>query len=183
LKLDRRAVRALGDIARIARALQAHGRAGRSRIEAFQDERLRALVAHAYENVPFYRQLLDRHGIRPRHIQGVADLGKLPIVTKHDLRAAPAGSIVARGYDPARLITTKTSGSSGEGNGLHWDELDEDISVAGLLAGRPDRAARRARSSGVGVRRKGMLSPKSRGGCHPNGPAARLIRHHFSRPA
>ena len=25
-------------------------------------------------------------------------------------------------------------------NGLHWDVLDEDISVAGLLAGRGDRA-------------------------------------------
>ena len=23
-------------------------------------------------------------------------------------------------------------------NGIHWDELDEDISVAGLLAGRGD---------------------------------------------
>lgn len=30
--------------------------------------------------------------------------------------------------------------------GLHWDELDEDISIAGLLAGRGDvtRAGRRA---------------------------------------
>jgi len=28
---------------------------------------------------------------------------------------------------------------SGGGQGLHWDELDEDISVAGLLAGRGDR--------------------------------------------
>ncbi len=27
---------------------------------------------------------------------------------------------------------------SGAGQGLHWDELDEDISVAGLLAGRGD---------------------------------------------
>jgi hypothetical protein len=27
----------------------------------------------------------------------------------------------------------------GGGQGLHWDELDEDISVAGLLAGRGDR--------------------------------------------
>lgn len=31
---------------------------------------------------------------------------------------------------------------SGGGSGLHWDELDEDISVAGLLAGQPDRAVR-----------------------------------------
>lgn len=28
---------------------------------------------------------------------------------------------------------------SGGGTGLHWDELDEDISVAGLLAGVGDR--------------------------------------------
>jgi hypothetical protein len=31
---------------------------------------------------------------------------------------------------------------SGGGTGLHWDQLDEDISVAGLLAGQPDRATR-----------------------------------------
>lgn len=29
------------------------------------------------------------------------------------------------------------------GEGLHWDELDEDISVAGLLAGRGDQTQRR----------------------------------------
>ena len=28
--------------------------------------------------------------------------------------------------------------------GLHWDALDEDISVAGLLAGQPDLTRRRA---------------------------------------
>jgi hypothetical protein len=28
---------------------------------------------------------------------------------------------------------------SGGGQGLHWDELDEDISVQGLLAGQGDR--------------------------------------------
>jgi hypothetical protein len=28
--------------------------------------------------------------------------------------------------------------------GLHWDELDEDISVAGLLAGRGDQTGKRA---------------------------------------
>ena len=28
--------------------------------------------------------------------------------------------------------------------GLHWEELDEDISIAGLLAGRGDQTARRS---------------------------------------
>lgn len=31
---------------------------------------------------------------------------------------------------------------SGGGRGIHWDELDEDLSVAGLLAGIPDRTRR-----------------------------------------
>ena len=33
----------------------------------------------------------------------------------------------------------------GRGEGLHWEQLDEDISVAGLLAGRGDQT--RGRSS------------------------------------
>lgn len=31
--------------------------------------------------------------------------------------------------------------------GLHWDELDEDISVAGLLAGRGDQTVRQPRAA------------------------------------
>lgn len=31
----------------------------------------------------------------------------------------------------------------GRGEGIHWPDLDEDISVAGLLAGRGDRTRRR----------------------------------------
>lgn len=40
---------------------------------------------------------------------------------------------------------------SGGGRGIHWEGLDEDLSVAGLLAGVPDRtgAGRRA-SPGAG---------------------------------
>lgn len=30
------------------------------------------------------------------------------------------------------------------GNGLHWEDLDEDISVAGLLAGRGDMTVQRS---------------------------------------
>jgi phenylacetate-CoA ligase len=118
----------LGNAARVAAALRAHGRAHRARIEAFQDKRLRALVAHAYENVPFYRELFDRHGVRPHQIRGVADIGRIPIVTKRDLRAAPVGSTVARGYDPARLLTAKTGGFSGEPFEMRRTWLEQRLS-------------------------------------------------------
>jgi hypothetical protein len=35
----------------------------------------------------------------------------------------------------------------GGGEGLHWPDLDEDISVAGLLAGRGDQTRRRSRAN------------------------------------
>ena len=41
---------------------------------------------------------------------------------------------------PQQRATGRISAS---GLGLHWDDLDEDISIAGLLAGRGDMTAHR----------------------------------------
>jgi phenylacetate-CoA ligase len=62
--------------------------------------------------MPFYRDLLERHGVRPRHVRGFGDLAKLPIVTRDALREAGPD---ARARDvPERLEHwTSTSGSSG----------------------------------------------------------------------
>jgi phenylacetate-CoA ligase len=42
------------------------------------------------------------------------DLDLIPITSKQDLRSQPALNVVARGLDPERLLTARTSGSSGE---------------------------------------------------------------------
>lgn len=99
---------------RVVRAVARHSRASRATIEAFQNERLRALVSHAYERVPYYRELFDRYGIHPRHVRTTADLARIPISSREDLRACPPEQLIARDLDPAGLITTMTSGSSGE---------------------------------------------------------------------
>jgi hypothetical protein len=36
----------------------------------------------------------------------------------------------------------------GDGEGVHWPQVDEDLSVEGLLAGRPSRSGARAGASG-----------------------------------
>jgi phenylacetate-CoA ligase len=101
----------------LVRSALAIGRsAGTSAAELreFQDARLRRLLCHAYESVPFYRKLFDRHRLHPRHIRGTIDLDLIPTVTKQDLRAQPDGNVLARGLIPERLLTARTSGSSGE---------------------------------------------------------------------
>jgi phenylacetate-CoA ligase len=101
----------------LVRSALAIGRsAGTSAAELreLQDARLRRLLCHAYESVPFYRKLFERHRLHPRHIRGTVDLDLIPMVSKQDLRAQPEGNVVARGLAPERLLTARTSGSSGE---------------------------------------------------------------------
>ena len=91
-----------------------HSRAARAELRAWQDARLRRLVVHAYESVPFYRRLFDRHRLHPRHIRGTVDLELIPFTDKAELRRQPPGDVLARGHDGAALLAVRTSGSSGE---------------------------------------------------------------------
>ena len=58
----------------------------RAEIKELQLHKLRDQVRHAYDNVPFYRQELDRRGVKPEHIKTLEDVKLLPMTTKDDLR-------------------------------------------------------------------------------------------------
>ncbi|HEU4699169.1 MAG TPA: hypothetical protein VFS40_08315 [Gemmatimonadales bacterium] len=88
-------------------------RLSRAEFAARRDARLRRLVAHAYARVPYYRELFDRHGLRPADIRGVADLPRIPVTTKGDLLAHAPEALLARGaHGP--FVVMRTSGSTGE---------------------------------------------------------------------
>jgi phenylacetate-CoA ligase len=91
-----------------------HPAASREAIDRFRAAKLRALVAHAAARVPYYRALFSRAGVRADDIREPADLARVPISTKADLRARPLGDVVAAGVDPTRLILRYTAGSTGE---------------------------------------------------------------------
>ena len=99
---------------RSALAVRRHAAGSRAELKAFQDAQLRRLVCHAYESVPLYRKLFDKHRLHPRHIRGTVDLDLIPIISKQDMRAQPAQHLLAKGVDTTRLLTARTSGSSGE---------------------------------------------------------------------
>ncbi len=49
--------------------------------------RMQAQLCYAYDNLPFYRELYDRHGFTPDQVRSVADFSaRVPIVTKQMLR-------------------------------------------------------------------------------------------------
>ncbi len=102
-------VRVLGDIPRLWR----HPRTSRARLIAFQERRLRQLVRHAYDNVPYYQRLFDEAGIHPRDIESVADLPRIPVTTKATLQALGGSDMIARGVSVSGLIARQTNGSTG----------------------------------------------------------------------
>jgi phenylacetate-CoA ligase len=78
-----------------------------------QEKKLRALIKHAYENVPYYHHLFDSVGIIPQNIQSVKDLQKIPILTKENIRKNYPDKIIAKGTDITKCHTISTTGSTG----------------------------------------------------------------------
>lgn len=58
----------------------------RDELEQVQLERLQAVVNRVYRNVRFYRRKFDQLGITPEDIRDLADIKRLPLTTKDDLR-------------------------------------------------------------------------------------------------
>lgn len=55
-------------------------------LRALQFARLKNLVERVYNTVPFYKEKLDKAGVKPSDIKCLADISKLPFTTKTDLR-------------------------------------------------------------------------------------------------
>jgi phenylacetate-CoA ligase len=79
----------------------------RDELEALQEQRLRSLISHAKEHVPYYREALSRKSVR-----GLEDLGSLPILTKRSVRSSGL-SFISRLHSRDSLKRTATSGSTG----------------------------------------------------------------------
>ncbi len=60
--------------------------ASRDEIIDLQTRRMRWTLAHAYHNVPHYRNKFDAHGVHPDDFKELADIARFPFTTKQDLR-------------------------------------------------------------------------------------------------
>jgi len=82
------------------------------RIERLQSERLQKLIRYAYERVPYYHRLMDSRSIPPDAIRTTADLAKLPVLSKAEVREH-TGELVAEGFPVTQLLNGRTGGSTG----------------------------------------------------------------------
>ena len=95
-------------------------------MRAIQSEKLVKQVKHVYENVEYYRNLMDEKGVTPDDIKSIDDLHKLPFLTKADLRDAyPYGLL---GTDLKNCVRIhSTSGTTGKRVVAFYTQKDIDL--------------------------------------------------------
>ena len=100
--------------------------ASREEMKKLQDERLVAQVKHVYDNVEYYRRLMDEKGVKPEDIKGTEDLCKLPFISKADLREAYPFGLLAKPLKECVRIHS-TSGTTGKRVVAFYTQHDIDI--------------------------------------------------------
>ncbi len=95
-------------------------------IKKLQDEKLVKQVKYVYDNVKYYRDLMDEKGVKPEDIKGTADLHKLPFLKKDDLREAyPYGLLATDLKNCVRIHST--SGTTGKRVVAFYTQHDIDL--------------------------------------------------------
>jgi len=140
----------------------------RERLEELQNLRLQRLITHAYEHVPYYRQVMAQRHVTPSGIRTAADLALLPVLTREQVQQS-LQSLVADNWPRKRLHAMNTSGSTGTPLRFYStreDQIDHGyarsiraMSWAGIMLG--DRIARIGRIHYARTRRGRVLQSLS----------------------
>ncbi|MBO7150899.1 MAG: phenylacetate--CoA ligase [Clostridia bacterium] len=98
----------------------------REQLKKLQSEKLVKQVRHVYENVPYYKALMDEKGLTPDDIKGISDAYKLPFLSKADLREAyPYGLLGMPLSECVRIQST--SGTTGRRVVAFYTQQDIDL--------------------------------------------------------
>lgn len=106
----------------------------KERIEAWQLEKLKLIVTHAYDNVPGYRTLFLEAGVKPADIRSLNDMQSLPFTSKALLRDN-LKEFTAVNIPKLELRFATTGGSTGTPFGFYKTAFDNVVEDAFMHAG------------------------------------------------
>lgn len=88
----------------------------RAELDALHLRRLRGLIQYAYQNIPMYREIYDRAGVRPEDIRTLEDYArKLPMIDKQDVANYQGeGKTTVSGSEEYVSLLYQTSGTTGK---------------------------------------------------------------------
>jgi phenylacetate-CoA ligase len=87
--------------------------APRTEVETYQLQKLRSILQHAYQNVPYYKNLFRGLGFDPENARLPEEMIRIPVLTKALLRSH-SQELLARNIDARRLMQNASGGSTGK---------------------------------------------------------------------
>lgn len=96
-----------------------------------QNDKLKKLLIHAYETVPYYRQVFNEKAFDPFKLFGVNDLKLLPVLTRDHIQQHN-GLMLSSSFDKKVLLKGSSSGTTGIPISYY---MDKEAESAGIAAG------------------------------------------------
>lgn len=95
-------------------------------LKKLQSEKIVKQIKHVYENVPYYKKLMDEKGVKPEDIKSIDDVHLLPLISKKDLRDEyPYGMLAVPLSECVRIQST--SGTTGKRVIAYYTQHDIDL--------------------------------------------------------
>ena len=82
----------------------------RAKIRQYQLSKLREIISHAYENVPFYRKKFEGLDL---NLSSLEDMRKIPVTDSWELRKCSIRAITSKKAQDDDLLNMSTTGTSG----------------------------------------------------------------------
>src|SRR3989338_4865465 len=110
------------------------------KIEDIQNDRLKKIIKHCYENVPYYRETFDKLNLKSKDITNTDDLKKLPVISRGDINLNRE-RMLAKNIPARNLIAAYTSGTTGSPMKLFFTKkemifdgarIDKHFEIAGV---------------------------------------------------
>ena len=81
-------------------------------VKRYQYRRLKRLIKHAWDKVPFYRQYWSEAGFNPSMFKSLEDISLIPVIDKNTI-LAHRDEFLAQGVNMSRLELITTGGTTG----------------------------------------------------------------------
>jgi phenylacetate-CoA ligase len=107
----------------------------KEQIKDYQEMKLRKLIKHSIQTVPYYNDLFKRLGLKVEDIQTHDDLKKLPILTKAIIKKEGIEQFTSSAISKKDMLLFSSSGSTGEPLQFYVTKNSESTLKAAAIRG------------------------------------------------
>ena len=111
------------------REFQEHEYSPLETIQEIQKQKLKSLLQHAADHVPYYQELFRSQGIKPADIRSFRDFARIPVLTKATIHER-GNEIRAENMKPHEVRPNASGGSTGKPVQFYQDARYWDYAIA-----------------------------------------------------